>query len=373
MKNRFNFLILCVVLLMGGNAIAVAQQRVIDAVDSVAVAAATVFSEEGKFLGLTNERGELPTLKQSDYPVTVRCIGYSAVEVSSPSIDPIYLVPQCFELGEAVVTPRKPEVLQITCYARRYVKVAADTTLMEHSFGEYMLNYFIPLTKAAKKKVSSSKAYVQTSNTWTYRPSAEDGDSLVKNKPEKNNILSISSLKSSDYPMPKEIIESTDEVVTHSVPGVSGPLEVYRKSGDKLLFTYDCLADFEGGELTIPKIFTWALGVNIKFKKFYTTKAYQFAEPDTVTALSAKDLQSFSMTLDLDLSGRRVRKYYDAEHIAASVVTECYVVKKEYISIDAAVDRTKLTLASRRMNIPSSVPALDEETKLLIADVEAAK
>ena len=37
-----------------------AQQRVIDAVDSVAVVAATVFSDAGKLIGLTNEQGELP-------------------------------------------------------------------------------------------------------------------------------------------------------------------------------------------------------------------------------------------------------------------------------------------------------------------------
>ena len=347
-----------------------AQQRVIDAVDSVAVVAATVFSDAGKLIGLTNEQGELPMAKNSDFPLTIRCIGYEAAEVATPQMATIFLTPQCFELGEAIITPAEPEVLQLTCYARSYQKVFTDTCRLEDTYAEHMVNIFVPVAtgKRAKKakKAADGRPRIIAERTWTIR-NVNGRDTLIKNEPNEPILITLGRLSQETDTIPQRLLKSTEEQATHSVKGKTGPKTVYSKTDDNLTVAHYHLAETKKGVISLPKAITFILGFDIDITQFYNTRSYNM---NSTQAPTIKDLVSFATAIDATISGRLIRIAYDHKEVKMSLHTEFYVVKTEYISAEAAKDRANLRLAAPKFEIPASAPKLDAATLELIRKVD---
>ncbi len=370
MMYRFRYLLCFIIAASLACSKMSAQQRVINAVDSVAVVAATVFGDGGKLIGLTNEQGELPAALESDYPLTIRCIGYEATEVATPQTATIFLTPQCFELGEAIITPAEPEVLQLTCYARNYEKTLSDTSLLKNKYAEYMVNFFIPVAtgKNAKKakKAADGKPHIIATRSWTIR--REEGrDTLLKNESEISISMLFGNLSEGKSPIPQALLESTDEQATYSVEGKTGPKTVYSKTGNQLTIAHNPLAETKNGTFSMPKALSFILGLDLNITQFYTTRSYNIS---TTEAPAIKDLVSFAMAFDITTSGKRIRKTFGLDKVKMSLLTEFYVVKAEYISAEAAKDRAKLRLAAPTFEIPASAPKLDAATLKLIETVD---
>ncbi|MBQ2123849.1 MAG: hypothetical protein II200_07670 [Bacteroidaceae bacterium] len=347
-----------------------AQQRVIDAVDSVAVVAATVFSDAGKLIGLTNEQGELPIAKKSDFPLTIRCIGYEATEVATPQTATIFLTPQCFELGEAIITPAEPEVLQLTCYARSFETIYSDTFQLENKYSEHMVNFFVPVAtgKRAKKakKAADGRPRIIAERTWTIR-NVNGCDTLIKNEPNEPISMILEQLSQETDTIPQRLLKSTEEQATHSVKGKTGPKIVYSKTDDNLTVAHYPLAETKKGVISLPKAITFILGFDIDITQFYITRSYNM---NSTQAPTIKDLVSFATAIDATISGRLIRFAYDRKEVKMSLHTEFYVVKTEYISAETAKDRANLRLAAPKFEIPASAPKLDAATQELIRKVD---
>jgi hypothetical protein len=347
-----------------------AQQRVIDAVDSVAVVAATVFSDAGKLIGLTNEQGELPAVQESDYPLTIRCIGYEGTEVATPQPATIFLTPQCFELGEAIITPAEPEVLQLTCYARSYQKVFTDTCRLEDTYAEHMVNIFVPVATGKKakkaKKAADGKPRIIAERVWTIRH--KDGrDTLIKDVHIRPISLSLERLSEEEDTIPLKLLKNGEDHATHSIKGKFGPKVVYSMTDDNLTVAHYPLADTENGTVSVPKALAFIIGMNVDVTQYYRMRSYNMSSTQTP---SIKDLISFAKAFDATTSGRLIRFAYDRKEVKMSLHTEFYVVKAEYISADAAKDRAKLRLAPPKFEIPASAPKLDAATLELIKKVD---
>ena len=58
-----------------------AQVRVVDALDSMPVSAASAFDAKGNMVGYTKGDGVLSEIKASAYPITLRCMGYEQLVI----------------------------------------------------------------------------------------------------------------------------------------------------------------------------------------------------------------------------------------------------------------------------------------------------
>ena len=123
---------------------------VVDAADGTPLPKASVFDRNGRLAGLTSETGEMPPLTASDYPVSIRCIGYDTRTICSPSSGRIKM--------------RKQEVLHLTGYLREFstLTTSSDTVTL---FREKAVDYMLPTAHTRKfrgwriPRVLASKSY----------------------------------------------------------------------------------------------------------------------------------------------------------------------------------------------------------------------
>ena len=70
--KRHLIIIICLLLSVS----AYAQQRVIDATDSIPVSVASIFDFDGNVVGYTMDDGTFSEIPETAYPITIRCLGY---------------------------------------------------------------------------------------------------------------------------------------------------------------------------------------------------------------------------------------------------------------------------------------------------------
>lgn len=98
---------------------------VLDEEDSSPLGAATVFSNSGTILGITDKNGTLYIDSESSFPLTVRYLGYQpqtcGAEKSVVKMRHIEI-----PLQEVVVTPSDRQVMRLICYVREYISGVTD-------------------------------------------------------------------------------------------------------------------------------------------------------------------------------------------------------------------------------------------------------
>ena len=115
--KRTLFLIISILLFFSS---AVAQKRVVDAVNKLPVAAASIFDTTGNMVGFTWSDGEFSEVPESAYPITVRCMGYEMLVIERPEDKTWEMTPMAYELEEVVIVPVNRNVLKQTFYIREY-------------------------------------------------------------------------------------------------------------------------------------------------------------------------------------------------------------------------------------------------------------
>ena len=132
-----------------------AQERVIDATDSIPVSAASIFDFDGNVVGYTLADGTFSDIPKTAYPVTIRCLGYEPLVINQPK-NAVWLMKQSFyDMPELVVVPVERNVMKQIFYIRKYLSLCstADTITF---FVEQMAYRFIPTAKDTKTGVSKS-------------------------------------------------------------------------------------------------------------------------------------------------------------------------------------------------------------------------
>ncbi|MDE5916200.1 MAG: carboxypeptidase-like regulatory domain-containing protein [Duncaniella sp.] len=109
---RFLLITLSMILLPFVLSGAMKRAVVVDSVSGSPLAKASVFGRSGKPVGISDDNGELPGgIALSDYPLTVRCLGYVPATVERPTAGRIRLREMTYDLPEVVVEPKKRQVL----------------------------------------------------------------------------------------------------------------------------------------------------------------------------------------------------------------------------------------------------------------------
>ena len=97
-----------------------AQTVVVDKDDNFPVAFASVFNQDGKFIGQTDVEGRLPDLKEAK-TIRVTHIAYEPLKAKVSSMgQELKLKPVQMQLGEAVVTTPKTHCIRLTGFLRNY-------------------------------------------------------------------------------------------------------------------------------------------------------------------------------------------------------------------------------------------------------------
>lgn len=89
-----------------------------DSITHLPLPNASIFNRQGNAVGVSQSDGQTPFITESDYPFTIRYLGYSERTVSSSAGDTIFMTENTRELPEVVVESRKHTLLHLLAYVR---------------------------------------------------------------------------------------------------------------------------------------------------------------------------------------------------------------------------------------------------------------
>ncbi len=114
----------------------------------------------------------MPPLADSDYPVSIRCIGYDTRTICRPTSSRIKMQELVYELPEAVVSSRQQEVLHLTGYLREFstLTTGSDTVTL---FREKAVDYMLPTAHTRKFEAGAYRACSPRNHTTTLPTSTD--------------------------------------------------------------------------------------------------------------------------------------------------------------------------------------------------------
>ena len=336
------------------------QKRLVDASDSSPIPAASVFDALGNMVGLTTADGVLPEISVSVYPITISCIGYEQLVVKSADEKKLAMTPTVYNLAELVVVPVKRNILKQTFYVREYFSMCNSTDTITF-FSEHMANRFLPATKDAKFKGSSSLRILGSKNYSRYQLFGKD--SIVTDpKSAFPSMLNVFELNKEDVVAPKSFRNQGTANKLYEKSSKSGMSLIQKQNDQTFIQTEDMLADTKD-----HKFSPWALkllGFTMDFKQYYSSHSYRINEKGVY---NSNDLVEASFVIEADGKGKYLRKALKSEKpIIIRSMAELYVVDCEYLTKEEAKEEYDYKPTRVRFDIPSTVPPLNRATKQLV-------
>ena len=341
--------------------IAEAQRRVVDVMDDTPVSSATIFDAQGNVAGFTSSEGDFSKILDSEYPITIRCIGYENIILEHPVDTVLQMIPANYELEEVVVSASR-EVMKQTFYVREYFTISSETDTITH-FLEHMCDRYVP----ASKKVKFKKNDLRFRNTRCYKYyQIGDQDSVaVSNKPGSKVFLGL--------------IETEEVDASESFKGQMGVNRVYeekgksgilhsRKQNERIFTEYkDGLADKKGHIAHLPFLLNM-MGLSMDVHQAYVTHVYK---ANDASVYQPKDLIQASVVVEVLGKGKLLRQMVNSDvPVKINFSIEYYVVSREYISKEQAKEEYKAKALKVPFEIPASVPQLSEATRKIIKRAE---
>ena len=339
---------------------AYSQKRLVDVADSSPIAAASIFDASGNMVGLTTADGILPEIPASVYPITISCIGYEQLVVNSADDKDLVMMPTVYNLAELVVVPVKRNILKQTFYIREYFSMCNSTDTVTF-FSEHMANRFVPATKDAKFKGSSSLRILGSKNYSRYQLFGKD--SIVADpKSVFPSMLNVYELNKKDVVAPMSFRNSSSANKLYEKSAKSGMSLIQKQNDQTFIQTEDMLADTKD-----HKFSPWALkllGFTMDFKQFYSNHSYRINEKGVY---NSNNLVEASFVVEADAKGKFLRKALKSEKpIMIRSMVELYVVDCEYLTKEEAKKEYDYKPTRVRFDIPSTVPPLNRATRQMV-------
>ena len=341
--------------------IAEAQRRVVDVMDDTPVSSATIFDAQGNVVGFTSSEGEFSDIPESDYPITIRCIGYENIVVGQPKDTVLQMVPMIYELDEAVVSASR-EVMKQTFYVREYFTISSETDTITH-FLEHMCDRYVPASKQVKFKKNDLR--FRNTRCYKYYQIGDQDSVAVSNKPGSKVFLGL--------------IETEEVDASESFKGQMGVNRVYeekgksgilhsRKQNERIFTEYkDGVADKKGHIAHLPFMLNM-MGLSMDVHQAYITHVYK---ANDASVYQPKDLIQASVVVEVLGKGKLLRQMVNSDvPVKINFSIEYYVVSREYISKEQAKEEYKNKNLEVAFEVPSTVPELSEATRKLIQRAE---
>lgn len=323
--------------------------RVIDGDDLGPVPMATVFAKSGVIIGLTDGEGFINVASASDFPVTVRCMGYEAVQCDGSQAE-IRLETSPLSLHEVVVTPGDRPIARIVCYVREYVSGATGTDTLI-SYNEHMADFFIPTRDKVKGFSAKTEPRFLRSRLRTRKTDSTGLDSIFT--PDyRDDTFAWENL----VEMPKGELSETEAILggakSDSVMGKHGIKQRIRKSDGNYIVATDHLADVKNHTLS-PFIFKM-LGLSIDFNELQGTWVYRDNDRGRYRA---HDIVSGTFSLSVLGRGRWIKKAFKTDTpIQMYALYEIYPVEVQYLTVQEAKEQTKTPPRTPWQSAPNAAP-----------------
>ena len=300
---------------------------VVDSLTKSPLPSASVFNGKGKVIGICNSRGRLPYISKSDYPLTVRYMGFDEGIVPDAQTDTVFLRENPTELAEFVVEGRQQKVMHMLAYVREYSTLTTytDTVFL---FREKMVDFMLSPDPKVKfrgwsyPRILKSKSY--------YRFTNAHGLDSVSDKC--NHHFSWSDwMGVNAQPRVPASLRSV-EVSTDTIYGKYSPTEVWLKNNDHFSIDVNVLAD------TTSRKWVPNLAGFFHQKLDYENFRVRFNYDNIVdNAISPMDLTGYSFNIESNGRGHNMFRFnrHD-EPFFVSTYGEVYIMDKEFITLKEA-------------------------------------
>lgn len=302
-----------------------------DKSNNTPVEGATIISDRGLILGITDQNGAIKVDIEKDFPLTVRCIGFESLTVQKVT-DTIALEPATYELSEVTVKANERPIRKIISYAREFCSGATPNDTMQ-LFAEYMLvTYVDDLNKKVKGFKKGDRSLHQRSVRRFARFANSEGlDSVAK--PSNSDNVSALSFYNLLVGLPYNTFPETDRIKAgakiDSVMGKYSTLARYRKTDSNYIISYDKLANSENHRVS-PMLFK-IFGMTMDIDRMQSTFIYRN------TSDSVYDTEDFifnSGNIHALAKGKMFKWILGKNDIEIDCYAEIYPVEIEYMTID---------------------------------------
>lgn len=245
---------------------------VVDSSDMSPVEGATVISNNGLILGITDKMGKIAVNPKKDFPIEIRNLGFESVTISQPS-DTVALIPATYSLSEITVKPGDRPIAKAICYAREYCSGATSTDTLQ-LYADYMLVSYL-----AEEKVKGYKSSDRNPSPRAVRRVARISDSKGLDSistPGKDDDINFLSFRDVLPNLPSGVVVEPDAfktgAVADTVMGKFSPKNIYKKTDNLFTITIDGLGDYENHRWS-PLLFK-LIGMTIEMDKLQGAYAY---------------------------------------------------------------------------------------------------
>lgn len=340
-----------------------AQKRVVDAVDNSPITSASIFDGSGNVVGFTTQDGDFSAVPDSEYPITIRCMGYEPLTISYPENKEWQLKPLFYELSEVVVDPAKRNVLKQTLYIREYYSLSSKTDTITY-FIEHMAERFVPISKDGKFGGKTSPRIIN-SRCYTRHKIAEKDSFSVASKSAVLPTFSFLDIKDKMISAPESFKGKTDNL--YEKPGKSGMSMIYKQNSQTFTMIEDHLAEKKSHSASL--FLLKMLGLDISLNQLITKYIYQVNDKGEYMP---GDLLEGTVSVQGDGKGKYIRKILNSdEPILIRLVVEAYVADNEYLTKEDAKEDYKNKPSYIKFEIPSIVPPLTPAIQQLVQQAKA--
>lgn len=361
-----NICLIVVLLLCAHTAMAGSGRAVIaDSLTREPLPNASIFDRDGRLIATADHKGSIPYVSPSDYPLTVRYMGYREITIPSMTADTLLMRENPAQLPEVIVETRQQKALHILGYVREYSTLATytDTVAM---FREKMVDFMLP---ADSKTNFMGWRYPRVLNARSYYhfTNASGLDSVSDRC---NNHFTwadrVGILPPSKLPAPVAAAGNT----TYTLPGKYLPTEIWTKRGDKVSVDIDAMAD-TASRKWMPDVASFAKSGDMEFEQLRLHLNYNSVSDGE---LSPVDLTGYSFNIDSRERGHSMFRFNRRdEPFFVSTYSEVYLLDKEYVTVKDARkwERNKPGPSEMEIYTAPEAPELHEAILGLIARVEA--
>lgn len=333
--------------------------------EGLPLAGASVFNRSGSIIGLTAADGKIPDMSESNYPLTVRFMGFKSLTVTTAAEDSVMMAPLPYTLSEVTASAVGRPAVLLLGYMREYTSTVTETDTAT-TYREATVDFMILRDKAKKVKewrtprVLSERRYCHYHNN-------KGIDSISTQGNEDLNLSFASIIK-----LPKSI--SVPERLRGLLPGVSAADSVAGKYRNKQLWQVtavtdstsnislyrDMLADQENGVMS-PLMFK-LLGMTLDITTFNSRFIMDNVGGDHI---DAEDMQRISFAFDGVGRGKLIKMAAGAKKpVDLKSYFEIYITDRRYLTADEA--REWKDNPERIIRIPDVIDPLDPATQSVV-------
>ncbi len=311
---------------------------IIDRSEKTPVEGATVMSDRGLILGITAQDGSINVDQEKDYPLTIRCIGFEPLTISS-SHDTIQLQPAIYELSEIAVNADERPIMKALYYVREYCTGATKTDTMQ-LYADYMLENYFPV---GDKKVKGYKNLDAYFNPVATRRAARFANSSGKDSiavPDKFDNVSELSFYKFVLSFPSHTVFETEAMqkgaTSDSIMGKYSLFHQFRKWGDKYSIFIDALGNHKDHKWS-PNLFK-LFGMTMDFDKLQTTYLYH-SSSDSIHSIH--DFIYNAGTMHGIAKGKMFKYIFGKRNVDIDCWAELYPVDIQYLTVEEYKEERK--------------------------------